>query len=344
MREIVIKDLKMIWKEKMFVGIAFLIIFIASFSSLITYGILALYSPHTLNLADSRIGFVGNAPILEKIINGHKYENLERAFEDFNNGEIHAIVYLPHENVSGKNFVIIYLPKNEIISIKIVSILRDKMLRYEEELRNMNNIPNFKLKFYDLNNKKIKIPNNFSIVFKFIYVVLIPLLSITTAIISAGTLIDSLTEEIESGSLEVLLSTQLTPLNILLGKIICSAIIFISLSIFWIFMLEINDIVIMNKIILLILISSIFALMLSLALFSSTHFMDRERSQLFYSLISVGFVTLSFSDKLMPAGLLTRVSSNSIFSFIEITTYVTISTILLMISIQNSSKKLHYLK
>jgi ABC-type Na+ efflux pump permease subunit len=329
-----LKDIGAALRERTFVSIILLQLFVASLASIITIGMLVLYNPTFLTANQAKVGLVGSAPVLAGILKPEKrYERLDEAFEDFYAGKIDAIVYLPKENTS-ENFITVYLPKEEVVAIAATSYLREKLIEYEARLRSMSGIPGkIPIKIYSPEMREIEEPNGISSSFKFIYMVLIPLLVITTALSAGGLFIDLISEEIESRTAHVLLSSPLRPWEIIVGKVAAALVLSAILTPVWLGLLMINGIDIANPELVLVLTLSISSIFVAVACFSSLSG-DRERAQLVFSLAIVGLLPLFYISPFMPSGLIARISAGSYFSGQEITLYVAISAFLLILGVK----------
>jgi len=324
-----LKDLKGMVKERTFVSVMVLLIFVTSFSSVITFGILTLYNPEYVGFAiekEANVALVGNAPMLEKIMKVKKYDSLQKAFRDFYEGDIDAIIVA---NESSKSYLRVYLPKEEIKAIQTSLFIKEKLVKYEKELRRRNSIPIFELSFY-AKGKRIDLPQGVSISFKFIYVVLIPLLMITTAVSAAGLLIDSMTEEIETKTLELLKSSPLSSTEISIGKILASYILSATLTPIWIILVIANGIDIHNVALVFSLSLSFSLMLISLAYTLSVVIKDRERSQLVFSIVIISIIPLLFTNPFSPVGLVGRIAANGYFSLFEPIVYLITSLIVLL--------------
>ncbi len=321
MRAMIAKDLKMIARERTIISAIAILIFIASFSSIITFGLLVLYKPDFIALSGVKVGVAGDCPILKMSGADVKYMSLKDGLNDFYGGKIDALIYLPEENASSVNFVTVYLPKDEISGIIASSKVKDILKEYQERLRKINGIPpSHGFRFYDENFRRAEIREGSSITFRFIYAVLIPLLLITTAIISGGLAIDLISEEYETKTYEVILSTPMSSSEFISSKIFVSLLISSILSVIWIVLIYLN-VGIQNPVFLFILSISLSMIFSSLGSISSLVFKDRERSQLVFSIISVSAVTASFSSSSMMAGVAARVSAGSYFTPLEFLAY-----------------------
>ena len=333
------KDVRSALKERTFISIVLLQLFVAGLASIITIGMMVLYNPMFLTANQAKVGLVGDAPVLAGVLKPEKrYKGLNDAFEDFYAGEIDAIVYLPEENTS-ENYITVYLPKEEVVAIAATSYLREKLMEYEARLRSMNGIPGkIPIKIYSPDMREIEEPNGISSSFKFIYMVLIPLLVITTALSAGGLFIDLMSEEVESRTAHVLLSTPLRPWEIIAGKVAAALALSAFLTPVWLVLLMVNGIDIARPELVLVLTLSMSSLFVAVACFSSLSG-DRERSQLVFSLAIVGLLPLFYISPFMPSGLIARVSAGSYFLSVEIALYVAISALLLILGVNVLEKK-----
>lgn len=338
MRAMIVKDLRMIARERTIMSAMAILIFIASFSSIITFGLLVLYKPDFIALSGVKVGVAGECPVLKMSGADVRYQSLEDGLNDFYRGEIDALIYLPRENTSSVNFVTVYLPKDEITGIIASSKVKEILKEYQKRLRDRNGIPpDHGFRFYDDEFRRSEIKEGSSITFRFIYAVLIPLLIITTAIISGGLAIDLISEEYETKTYEIIISTPLSSSEFISSKISVSLLISSVLSAIWIALLYLN-VGIKNPALLFIYSISLSMIFSSLGSISSLIFRDRERSQLVFSLISVSFVTASFSSSSMMAGVAARISAGSYYTATEFLAYPFAGAVLLVSAIVLSKR------
>lgn len=313
------KDLKSAFKERTLISIVALQLFVALFASVITFGLLVLYSPGATGYAiekDVRVGLVGDAPVLRDTIDPYStYDSLDAALDDFYDGRIDSVVLLTEEKYSDTNYVRVILPKEEIKAIQSSLLLKERLKEYEEKMRSMRDIPpSLELKTYNTQFKEIEVPESVSITYEFIYILLIPLLVITTAATSAGMFIDLISEEKETKTAHVLLSTPVGEQQIVQGKMLSSVLLTALLTPTWIILLILNGIEIANIPLVILLSISISLIFLAISALSVTISRDRERAQLVFSLLIVGIIPLMFSSPELPAILTSRIAAGSPFS------------------------------
>lgn len=303
LHKIAIKDLKEMLKERTFITVVILLLFIASFSSVLTLGLLILYNPEAVGYTPTvRIAVVGNCNISGECLTP------ETAVSYFNTGEVDALVIL--EKMGNKKiYARIILPENEIKAIQALLYIKKELIKYEKELQKQNGIPEFSMKVL-VDGKEIEVPEGVSIVFRFIYLILIPLLAITTAVIAAGMTIDSICEEIENGTVELLLISPAGK-RLGLGKILAPFVLSSILIPVYLALLLINRIDISNLPEVYVSSLSLSGLFISLAYAISVYFGDRERTQLIFSIIAAGSLPLLISKTYSPAVVAGRLAAGS---------------------------------
>ena len=322
-------------REKTLGFVLALLLFVASFSSLVVTGITILYSP--IGYANAKIGLVGDAKVFESIVHPVIYKDLATALKDLTNGKIDAVVVF-NENLTGTNYITVYIPKEDVKAIKVILFLRHKLEEYQNVLRRMRGIPTLRLLAY-YRGEIVQVPEGYSLKFKFIYVMLIPLLALTTAVVSSALVVDSICEEFERKTLEVLL-TAVDLSDIVLGKVLASIIISSVLTIFWLFMLSLNGIYVANPMFAFLSSITLSLLMTTVALLATSYEPVREKAQLVFSLAVISMIVLVFSSPLSPLGLLVKASAGSEFSVALAMVYVLASLVAVILAVFVSEKRL----
>ncbi len=302
MFEIVKKDLKLMFRERTFVSIVLLIVFVAGISSVVTFGLILLYNPDYLGFyGSSKVAVVGECFI-------ESCYDERTAMKLFKSGRVDAVLIVSDFN--GIKYVDVIVPDDEIKAAQVLSYVKKLLTEYEEGLRDVYGVPNLELKVYS-GSREVEIPSGSSTVFKFIYLILIPLLSITTAVVAAGMVIDSVCEEIQSRSIEVLLSTPLTPFKISISKITSPMIFSSLLTALWLLLLALNKVDIANPLLAFAISMSITAFFVSLGYLMAVRFGDRERAQLIFSILVAGSLPLLVTKYASPAVMVGRAAAGA---------------------------------
>lgn len=141
--------------------------------------------------------------------------------------------------------------------------------------------------------------------FGFVYTVLVPLLVLLPVFISGAVVVDSLTEEIERGTIELLGVTPASLIEIVEGKAGVLAALVPVQVLLWIVLLEYNGIAIENVVAILVFASSIATLAAVFAVVLALLVPVRQRAQLSYSL---GLLAVFAALALLPEHPATTVS------------------------------------
>ena len=258
MRELVLvrKELRSLRKEKTLILTVLIQLLIASFSAFLVVGIMSYVSPETLSTYGAErvnLGIISEDMELVNLLqqegkfNLKFYGDFSRALNSFYKHEVDGILVVstgkdPH---SDPVKIDLYLPRNDIRGTLIASYLKEPIERYEEELRKdrLSYLPADirKVLEYDINIGKTGVKSSY---FEFVYGILIPLLILAPAFIAGGLIIDLFTEEMDKKTLDILISSPLSLLQVVNAKIIaCLAIVPVQ-SYLWIRLLELNGIAI----------------------------------------------------------------------------------------------------
>jgi len=280
--------------------------FIASFSSGLLLGVLSLYDADTIlrYSGDSiRVGVVGSmddplpALMRERGLKVLSYPNLGSAQAAFYSGEVLAFFDAPR-NANGLTEVKLYLPDQDTVSSLIRMVLQEPLKQYENFLRGQNGI---EVRYTDLHGKP-------ATSFEFVYSVLIPMLMFFPAFVAGSMSIDMITEEIESKTLQTLLSAPLTISRMIGAKITSAVILAVVQCMMWLALLHANGTVIQNKSLILLLSLIIAGIASTSAATVAAFLQDRERSQFIYSLTLLAGVGISTILKISPITTISRLA------------------------------------
>ena len=281
-------------------------LFIASFSSGLLLGMLALYDSDTIlrfSGAGIKIGVVNSSNnilgslISERGLQTFQYDTLSNAQDAYYRGEVLAIVDTP-QNANGLTEIKLYLPESNTISSLVHLVLQEPLKQYENVLRAQKGI---QVRYTDLKGRP-------STSFEFVYSVLIPLLMFFPAFVSGSMTADSITEEVENNTLQTLLSAPLTINGMVGAKIISSIILSILQCIAWLTLLQWNGIAIQNTGWILLLAVVVAGITSTFAALSAVLLKDRERSQFIYSLMLLTAAAISTLLNLSPIVTLSRLA------------------------------------
>lgn len=309
---VVKKELSSVLRDRTIIISILIQLFIASFSSGLLLGMLSLYDADTImrfSGAGIRIGVVGDesAPLAslltERGLNIQTFPTLGEAQSAFYNGEVIALVDTP-QDANGLIEVKLYLPDSDTVSSLIRMVIQEPLKQYENVLRAERGI---EVRYTDLNGKP-------ATSFEFVYSVLIPMLMFFPAFVAGSMSIDMITEEVESKTLQTLLSAPLTISGMIGAKIASAVLLAIVQCIAWLTLLELNGIDIHNEAWILLLALVVAGITSTSAALGAAFLQDRERSQFIYSLLLLAGVGISTLLNISPITTLSRLAVGDAFT------------------------------
>jgi ABC-type Na+ efflux pump permease subunit len=318
------KEYREVLHERTFILAILIQLFIASFSTFLVIGLISFYDPTALKNMDNegtRIAIVGNNEselyrlIEDSEITPFSYANFADAYTAFYDRKVDAILLIPDAPPEGTDLlnIDIYLPKSDLKATLVSLQLKEPLEKFEQSVRD---IRTKRLSGYTPLDLKLRErpSRTSSTYFEFVYVALLPLLVFTPAFISGGLVVDFITEEFERKTLDLLLVSPISMLDVVSGKVLLAATIAPVQAFAWMLLLMLNWIPISNvaSILLLVLVIS-FILVLTSSIIS-VMFKERGLAQLFYSLVLIFLFLVSYLFTNSPLNLVTRLSIQSIGS------------------------------
>ena len=276
---IVKKELRSVARDKTIMIAIFIQLFIASFSSVILIGLLTFYDPESIGLnarISTNVGVIGDAgsPMVRflrernlKVTTFSLPLDAENAFQA---GTIDVAMFIP-EDSDGVVEMQLFLPESESLSTMILMILKEPMKRYENYLRDKNGV---QVRYADIKG----LP---PATYEFRYSFLIPILMFFPAFVAGSMVIDSISEELETHTLDTL---------------------------------RFNGVHMQNAGLILLLAAMIAAIIAVGSALISTYFKDRERSQFTYSLFVSLSGGMSYFFDLSPVALMTRFATGDYYT------------------------------
>ncbi|SFM48886.1 ABC transporter permease [Methanolobus profundi] len=317
------KEFKELMREKTFILAIIIQLFIASFSTFLVIGLTSFYDPSMLNnieMEDTNIAVVGlesdefyQILLQERNIRPYLYNDFQLAYTDFYERNVDAIIVTPAGTADGTGLlnVDIYLPKSEIKATVVSLQLKEPLERYEQSVRDVRTqrLPGYTPIEFNIIKRGIKATSTY---FEFIYVALLPLLVFTPAFISGGLIVDFITEEYERKTMDMLLVTPASMLEIVSGKAMLATLIVPLQSFVWMLLLSMNRVEINNSFQILLTVTIVAFILVMASTIISVLFKDRGVAQLIYSLVLIFLFMSSYLFTNSPLNLVTRLSIESI--------------------------------
>ena len=341
------KELRAIRAEKTIILAILLQVFIAMFSSFLMVGLSAMYNPDMYKSVSGiqyAVGFVDAGLYFESDLSevyGSLYTEgveldftpsnqrlfdlleedrefvpypmvLQTALASLQERKLAAVLYVPEPDPTGMSalFLTLYTINNDLQSTVIEAKMQELFMQYERELR--------ELKIDRL--ESVPLPLDFGRgrggdFYEFLYLLLIPLLLFMPAIISAGLVIDLMTEEFSYKTLDILKTTPLAMSEAMWGKILACILIIPVQSAAWLLLLSLNSINVAHPFLLIVHVTLISSILIVIAAFLGLFYKDRSSAQLVFSALAVVLLMLALALPYNPIHLAGMLSAGRFHSF-----------------------------
>ncbi len=275
------REFRSLSREKTIVLAILIQLVIAGFSSFLVVGLTSLYEPGAAD-DDVVVGVTGEeADALLAAANevegldARRFDDRDGARAAFEDNRVQATAHA--ERAEGRTAVRIEAPQASVQKTFIVVQLRAVLEELERTERSDRDVY--------LSNQPLSLPPSVdaSPYFGFSYTILVPLLVVLPVFIGGAVVVDSLTEEVERGTLELLRVTPASLLDIVDGKAgVMAALTPIQVAL-WLSLLVINDIAIANVAPILAIATAFAVLAVVFAAGLALAIPVRQRAQLTYS-------------------------------------------------------------
>ena len=265
-------------------------LFIAAFSSFLVVGLVSMYDPGALDAAEIEVAASGDAVDgLERAatevpsVGVTSYADAGAARRAFDRNAADAVVIANRVDAAdgggGERIAVrVTAPDATVQTTVLVVQLREVLRTYELNERRDRSAY--------LTESPLPLPtqSGSSPYFTFTYTVLIPVLVFLPVFISGSLVVDSITEEIDEGTLELLRVAPVTLGEIVDGKAIAAVAIAPAQALLWLLLLRANGTPVANVPSILTLMTALTTLVVALAVAISALAPDRRAAQFLYSI------------------------------------------------------------
>jgi len=286
------RDLASLSREKTIVLALLIQLFVAGFSSFLVVGLTSLYDPGSVSTGEVEMAVTGDARD-ELLAAGAEQESARLTeFEDadearlaFEQRRVDALLnanYVDAGDGPGRQIAVsARIPEGSIRSTLIVVNVRRTLETLERQER-------FE-RAGSLENDPVPLPPEISAspYFGFTYTVLLPLLLFLPAFISGSVAVDTITEEMERGTLELLRVAPVSLLDIVDGKALGMTLLAPVQSLLWIVLLSGNGINVANVSVILLFVTAVAALVVTIGVVLGVATGKRRPAQLLYSVVTL---------------------------------------------------------
>lgn len=308
---IVRRELASLRSEKTIVLALCIQLFIAAFSSFLVVGLVSLYDPSTVEGLETEVAVTGDDPD-ELIRVANRQDGLEAAYygdrrsayDAFDAGGVDAVLDANRDG-SGRLAVRVTAPDEGLRTTLLIVQLRETLetVELDERERNADRLENLPLEIPERTET--------SPYFGFTYTVLIPLLLFLPVFISGSIAVDSLIEERQRGTLELLRVAPLSFADIVDAKLAATAVLAPVQAVLWLVLLAANGTAIVNPAALVVLVGALSLLVVAVGIGVALHAPDRRQAQLLYSGCIIGGLVVAALLPEHPANTVAKLAVGS---------------------------------
>jgi ABC-2 type transport system permease protein len=309
------RELASLKSEKTIVLALLIQLFVAAFSSFLVVGLVSMYDPGSSEGFTVDAGVVGeDAGDLSIVLSEEdgvaprSFGSQSQAEAAFQNGEIDAIL-ITHAVEEGPDASAVQVEaivaEGSIRTTMTVVQLQSALKAYERSER-LDRIQY-------LDRRPLSLPDRIaaSPYFGFTYTILIPLLMFLPVFISGSIAVDSLTEELQRGTLELLRVAPITTWDIVDAKLIATATLAPIQAAAWLVLLTLNGITIANPVAIVAVVAGLSLAVVVVGLSLSLLAPDRRQAQFLYSTGVLAIVSLTTLLPEHPANTIARLAIGS---------------------------------
>ncbi len=317
------RELRVLKREKTIVLALAIQLFVAAFSGFLVVGLVSLYDPSSVEGLQIEAAVTGDASEEmqaaidnQQSLNATVYTDTADAYEAFDEGRAQAIF----ETAVREDRIEVTLTAPEgSLETTLVVAEGQQALRALERQQHAERAAHLSVQPLELPEDRGGNPY-----FDFMYTILLPLLVFLPVFISGSITVDSITEEIDRGTLELLRVAPVSLIEILDGKAIAMIGIAPIQAMAWLALLSLNGVEIANPGWLFGLVTASAVIVVSLAVAVSLLAANRRSAQL---LFSVGVLLLFVALSLLPinpanTAALLAIDSASTLTYLVVSSYL----------------------
>ena len=284
------RELSGLRKEKTIVLALGIQLFIAAFSSFLVVGLVSLYDPGSVEGYSVDVAVAGDAAdelvavaARQDGLDPTHYESPVDARASFASGRSDALL-VADRTERGRVGIEATVPDGNIRTTLIVVQLKDAFEAYERAER--------EAMAERLDTMPVELPpeQRSNPYYDFTYTVLVPLLLFLPVFISGSITVDSITEELDRGTLELLRVAPVSLAHIVDGKLLANAALAPAQAALWLALLGLNGTRVANVPVLLALVGAFSLLLTAASVAVSLLAPDRRIAQPVYSVCALGVV------------------------------------------------------
>ena len=292
------RELRVLGREKTIVLALAIQLFVAGFSGFLVVGLVSISDPGSVEGFEVDAAVTGEASeeVLAAMaeidsVDGQAYSTSSAAFSAFDRGAVTAVFETSERE--GRIEVVVTAPEGSIETTLVVAESRS-VLRALERAEGHE-----RAAFRTTQPLALPPEAGGNPYFDFTYTVLLPLLVFLPVFISGSIAVDSVTEEVDRGTLELLRVAPVTMADILTGKALAMVVIVPLQVATWFVLLSLNGAAIANAGWLVALATAAATVVVALGIAVAVLTPNRQAAQLVFS---IGVLALFLSASVLPGG------------------------------------------
>lgn len=322
------RELASLRSEKTIVLAILIQLLIAAFSSFLAVGLVSMYDPGSAsNGFVVSFGVTGDAsgdlaPVLasDDSWEGVHYRTQRAAMREFRSGEVQAVLHV-ERTASGRLDVTAIAPDGNIKTTLVVTQIKDVLDELERHER---------AKFSARLERSVVPPppeKGASPYFGFTYTVLVPLLMFLPVFISGSVAVDTIAEEYDRGTLELLRVTPLTGIDIVDGKLLAMGILAPVQAAAWLVLLSFNGTTVANPVEIVVLVAAFSVIIVAVGAILALRFRDRKQAQFLFSIAMLVVFSGTYLLPEAPANTVAKlpIGSPATFTHVMVALYLVAS-------------------
>ncbi|MBZ6493313.1 ABC transporter permease [Natrinema longum] len=278
-------------------------LFIAGFSSFLVVGLVSLYDPGSIDDYQTTVAVTGDdteellaAASEQSGVTARRYSDRGTAYDAFETDEVAAVLDANRTD-DGRLSVRVTAPEEGLRTTLLVVQLRNTLEHVERVERQQNADAG------RLEQSPVPVPSQIqaSPYVGFTYTVLLPLLCFLPVFISGSIVVDSVIEERQRGTLELLRVAPLSLADVIDTKLLSIAALAPVQAIAWLLLLAVNGTTIAGPAALIVVVAALSVLVVTVGTGVALWAPDRRQAQLLYSVATVGALVVATALPEHPA-------------------------------------------
>jgi ABC-type Na+ efflux pump permease subunit len=266
-------------------------LFIAAFSSFLVVGLVSLYDPGSGSV---EFAVAGDADGLVELVEEETgwtattHATREEAVDSFERRDADAVLLVERSGGGEDVEVTLLAPRSDLRTTLVVSAARDLLRGYEDAERER--------RAESLDVEPLEVPEGGASPYHgFTYAVLVPLLMFLPVFISGSIAADSVTEEFERGTLDLLRVSPLSDAAVFDGKTATAVVIAPAQAVLWLALLRLNGVLVASPVALTALVAGVTAIAVGFGAVVALSFRERKQAQFVYSVGVMAFFAVTFA-------------------------------------------------